>query len=190
MAKIDWGSVEGFREDMTAEEKVEFMSNYELPEPDPSAAPAEEVRDAKPRTDMISKKQFDKVSSELAAAKRQLRSRMTEEEAKEEERRTAEEALRIELEELRREKTVSGYKAEHLAQGYDDRSAADAAEALASGDMENYFSIVRRQAQIAAKAMRAQILKDTPVPPAGNEADADSAKAKRDSDTLRHWMGI
>lgn len=180
MAKIEWGSIEGYREDMTPEEKLELLNDYELPEP--PTPPVE-------KTDNW-KKQFDKVSSELAATKKQLRSRMTEEEARDEERKANEESMRIELEQLRKEKLLSNYRAEHLSQGYDEQLAAEAAEALADGDMDAYFKVVRKQTTISAKAMKAQILKDTPVPPAGDEVDLQKQKEQKEIEQLRHWMGL
>jgi len=182
---IDWGKIEGYREDMTADEKLELLGSYEMPAPEP-AAPTEKDKGNESNW----KKQFDKVSSELAAAKKQLRSRMSEEEAKEEERKTNEEAMRTELEALRKEKMLSQYKAEHLSQGFDDKLATEAAEALADNDMDAYFRIQRKQTEAMQKAMRAQILKETPAPPAGDEANAEQAKKKKEMDQLRKWMGL
>lgn len=179
MAKIDWASIEGYTEDLTAEQKLALLEQYELPEAERPAAPA----------DMISKKQFDKVSSELAAAKRQLRNRMTEDEQRAAEQAEAQEAMRLELEELRRGAKMSQYKAQHLALGYDEATANDAAEALTSGDMECYFMIAQRQKLAAEKAMRAKILKDTPVPPAGDESNEQLQKDKELAQ-LRKWMGL
>lgn len=181
MAKIDWESIEGYSEDMTAEQKLALLDQYELPEAEkPSIAPTD---------NMISKKQFDKVSSELAAAKRQLRNRMTEDEQRAAEQAEAQEAMKLELEELRRGAKMSQYKAQHLALGYDEQTANEAAEALTSGDMEYYFNIAQRHKIAAEKAMRAKILKDTPVPPAGEENSAE-LKAKKEIEQLRKWMGL
>ena len=74
---FDWTKVEGYSEDMTAEQKLELLNN--LPDPEPANEPEVQI----PKGAMISKAQFDKVSSELASVKKQLRSRMTEDEAKE-----------------------------------------------------------------------------------------------------------
>ena len=73
---FDWTSIEGYREDMTADEKLALLDSYEAPKdnpappkdnpnPDPAPAPA-------PSKGMVSKAQFDKVSSELAAVKKHL----------------------------------------------------------------------------------------------------------------------
>ena len=73
---FDWTKVEGYREDMTAEEKLSLLENMDTdpnPQPDPEPDPAPTPSKAPSREGMISKAQFDKVSKELAAAKRQLR---------------------------------------------------------------------------------------------------------------------
>ena len=66
MAKIDISSIEGYAE-MSAEEKLEALEAFELPEPDYSG--------------YVKKELLDKASSEAANFKKQLREKMTEEEA-------------------------------------------------------------------------------------------------------------
>lgn len=155
---FDWTSVEGYEEGMTPEQMVGLLENYEVPTPEPQV-------DLK---GYIPKKRFDEVASELSAAKKQLKSRMSEEEAKEADRQAAEEAMKAELDSLRREKTLSTHKASFLAQGYDDKMAEEAANALTDGDTETVFAIMAKQRAAQEKALRAQILKETPVPPAGD----------------------
>ena len=74
-------------------------------EPEPEQQPP-----AKPTPSMISKAQFDKVASELAKVKKELHARMTAEEQKEADRMADDETVRLELETLRKEKTLSSYK--------------------------------------------------------------------------------
>ena len=79
---FDWTKVEGYREDMSADEKLALLDSYEArednpapPKEDPTHAPTPAPTPAK---GMVSKAQFDKVSSELAAVKKQLRGKMSE----------------------------------------------------------------------------------------------------------------
>lgn len=188
---FDWTKVEGYREDMTAEEKLALLENMDTdpqpendPEPAPNPAPA-----PNPHKDgVISKAQFDKVSKELAAAKRQLRAKMTTDEIEEERRRQEQEDMQLELETLRKEKTVSGHKASFLSQGYDEQLADEAANAMADGDMETVFAVMRKHTVTAEKALRAKILKETPVPPAGD--NPEDAKAKKEAAELRASFGL
>ena len=66
MAKIDVTQIEGY-ETMTAEEKLKALEEFDVPDPDYSG--------------FVKKEQFDKAASELATAKKQLREKMTEDEA-------------------------------------------------------------------------------------------------------------
>lgn len=188
---FDWTKVEGYREDMTAEEKLSLLENMDTdpnPQPDPEPDPALTPSKAPSREGMISKAQFDKVSKELAAAKRQLRAKMTNDEIEEERRRQEQEDMKLELETLRKEKTVSNHKASFLSQGYDEALADEAANAMADGDMETVFAVMRKHSVNAEKALRAKILKETPVPPAGD--DPNEAKAKKEMADLRASFGL
>lgn len=155
---INWSGIEGFREDMTPEERLELLENQEnFGIIDPEAAKR--------------KAQFDKVSSELAATKRQLKDRMTEDERKEAERELADKAVREELEALRRERNLNEYKAKLIAQGYAEEHATEFANGLLDGNTDAMFKTMQTVQKEAEKRMRAEILRDTPRPPAGGETD-------------------
>ena len=72
MAKIDITKLEGYKDDMTAEEKLKLYESYEIAEPSYDG--------------YIKKDTFDKTASELANVKKQLKDRMSEDEVKEAER--------------------------------------------------------------------------------------------------------
>ncbi len=196
---FDWTKIAGYREDMTADEKLALLDSEEeenQPPAEPETekqAPAqpepEQQPPVKPSPGLISKVQFDKVASELAKVKKELRARMTAEEQKEADRMANDEAMRLELEALRKEKTLNSYKASYLAQGYDERTAEDAATALADGDMDTVFALMKKQAISTEKALRAKILKEIPVPPAGDPPSADMEK-KKELESLRASFGL
>ena len=91
MAKIDTSKITGY-DTMSAEEKLAALEAMELDEPDYSG--------------WVKKDVFDKASSEIAGYKKQLRDRMTEEEAAK--AKAAEDMATImsELETLRAEKAL------------------------------------------------------------------------------------
>lgn len=188
---FDWTKVEGYRDDMTADEKLGLLDNYEMPtdktnpEDDSTPAPAP----SKPSGAMVSKTLYDKVSSELAATKKQLRSRMSDDENREADRQAAEADMRAELDQLRKEKALSNYKASYLAQGYNEALADEAATAMVDGDMDGVFAVMKKHSAEMEKTLRAKILKDTPVPPAGNEPD-EKKKEQQEIDSLRRYMGL
>ena len=185
---FDWTKVAGYREDMTADEKLALLDKQEEETPAPAEAEPEQAP-AKPGPGLISKTQFDKVASELAKVKKELRARMSAEEQREADRLANDEAMKLELETLRREKTLSNYRASYLAQGYDERLAEDAATAMADGDMDTVFALMKKQSAMAEKAMRARILKEIPVPPAGENPGADMEK-KKEMESLRASFGL
>ena len=193
---FDWTKVEGYKEDMTPEEKLALLDNYNDPEPapknDPAPAPTPDPKNdpaPAPKGGMVSKAQFDKVSSELAAVKKQLRGKMTEDEAKELERQQHQEEMETELNTLRREKALAGYKASYLSQGYDEQLAEEAATAMVDGDMDTVFAVMKKQSVNAEKAMRAKILKETPVPPASDDPN-DEKKKQEEAKKLRGYFGL
>jgi hypothetical protein len=152
-------------ESMSTEEKLAALEAYE---PDMSG--------------FVSKSVFDKTASEAASYKKQLREKMTEDEAKaakEAEEREAAEARTKELEarvnELEKEKAIGGYANAYLAMGYDEKMAKSSAEALVSGDMETVFKNQKIFGDNREKALRTELLKQTP-PPASGDGDGVMGK--------------
>jgi hypothetical protein len=137
-------------ESMTPEEKVAALEAYE---PDMSG--------------FVSKATFDKTASDLAAAKKSLREKMSEDEAKAAKAAEDQAALMAELESLRTEKVVAGYTNSYLTMGYDEKLAKSTAEALAKGDMDTVFKNQKAHADAREKALRTELLKGTPTPAAG-----------------------
>lgn len=172
MAKIDISKIEGYA-DMSAEEKLAALEGLEIPEPDYSGFVRKEV--------------FDKTASEAADFKRKLRERMTEEEAAQakaaEEREKAAAdlaAIQAELNQLRTEKLVGENMAKFLGLGYGEKLARETAEAMVNGETDIVF---RNHAKFLAeheKTIRAELLRDTPKPPAGNgEATPSKTDVKK-----------
>jgi len=155
MAKIDFSTIEGY-ENMTAEEKLAAIENYEIPDPDYSG--------------FVKKDLFDKVSSEVASYKKKEFERMTEEEAAKAKAEEERAAMQARLEELERDKQINEYTAQFLGIGYDKELARETAEALQQGDMNMVFLNQSKFAAAREKALKAELLKDTPKPPAGNGA--------------------
>ena len=137
-------------ENMTVEEKLAALEAYE---PDMSG--------------FVAKSAFDKTASELAAAKKSIREKMTEDEAKAAKEAEERAALENRVKELEHERAVNGYMAAYTAMGYDEKLARASAEALAVGDTKTVFENQKAFYAAREKALRAEILKDTPTPDAG-----------------------
>lgn len=160
--KIDFTKIEGYREDMSAEEKLALLEKWE---PD----------------GWVKKEVFDRTASELAEYKRKLKEKMSEEERKEAERQEAEAALKTELESLRKEVAITKNKAKFLSLGYDEKLAEDTARALAEGDFEKVFANQAIHLENVKKAAIAAALANDPKPPAGGGGGAEITKEQFDA---------
>lgn len=162
MAKIDFSKITGYAE-MTAEEKLAALEALELPDPD--------------YTGWVKKDLADKYASEAAGYKKQLRERMSEDEAAKAKAAEDMAAVMAELEALRTDKAISEYTTQFMGLGYDEALAKSTAAAIQKGDMSAMF---RNHAKFVAdreKAMKAELLKNTPTPPAG---DGSTTMSKAD----------
>lgn len=138
-------------ENMTPEEKLAALEAYD-PEKD----------------GFVSKATFDKTASDLAASKKQLREKQSDEEAKAAKDAEEREALLKRVEELEHERAVNSYVNTYLSMGYDEKLAKASAEALAKGDMATVLANQKSHNESREKALRAEILKETPPPAPGN----------------------
>lgn len=109
----------------------------------------------------------DKAASEAASYKKQLREKQTDDEVKAAEREAKFAEIMAEVEALRHEKTVGTYTASYLAMGYDEKLAKATAEAMAKGDTETVFKNQKLHLETREKALRTELLKQTPNPAAG-----------------------
>ena len=143
-------------ENMTTEEKLAALEAYE---PDMSG--------------YVSKAVFDKTASQASAFKKQLREKMSEEEAKAAKDAEERAALEARVKELEHDKAVSSYVNKYLAMGYDEKLARATADALAKGDMETVFANQKIYTANWEKTLRAELLKSTPRPAGGGDPKID-----------------
>lgn len=160
---FDFTKLEGYKPEMTADEKLALLDKYEAPKADYAG--------------YIKKDLFDKTASDLAEAKRQLKAKLTEDEQKEVERQAAEQAIKEELEALRKDKTLSETKSQFLALGYDEKLAHETAEAVVNGEVAKVFANQKLFIENVRKAERASALADTTKnPPAGGSGGSMTKK--------------
>ncbi len=162
MAKIDVSRIDGYA-DMTPEQKIAALEAFETADPD--------------YTGWVKKDVFDKTASELAAKKKELNAKLTEDEQAKLKEQEERDKLQKAYDALLRENQVSKFKAELLGMGYDDKLAADTAEAMANGDTAKVFANQKKQLEIVQKNARAEALKNTPKP----QPDGDSKTMTLDS---------
>ena len=140
-----------YKEGMTVEELMEL--DIEIPKPDLSG--------------LISKEHFDRVASEAASYKKQLRANMTEAEQKAAADAEKYASLEEELKQLRADKAIAENAKGLVAIGYDEALATEVATALYNGDAKAVIKAQAKFVDAQKKAVLAQAVKETPTPPAG-----------------------
>lgn len=165
MAKIDVTQIEGYA-DMTVEEKLKALEAFDVPDPDYSG--------------YVSKEQFDKTASELAAKKKELSEKLSEDERQKQEEQEQREELQKKYDTLLRESTVSKNKAKLLGLGYEEKLADETAEAMADGNLDKVFANQKKQLDAVEKRVRAEVLKETPKPTGDGDSKTMTLKQLRE----------
>ena len=160
--KIDISSIEGY-ENMTAEEKLAVLEAMDIPEPD--------------YTGWVKKDVADKYASEAAGYKKQLREKMSQDDQKAAQQEEEMAAVKAELESLRQEKAESDLTKRWMGLGYSEELATATAKASVSGDVDAVFKNHAKFLADREKALKSELLKSTPAPPAG---DGDKKITKED----------
>lgn len=147
---------------------VTKIPNFDnLPEDAKEAILGMEFAEAPDMSQFISKATFDKKAKEAADLSKQLKAKMTEDELAKVQAEENMAAIMTELNQLRAEKVIGKNAAKFLELGYDSKLAQATAEAMANGEMDTVFKNHATFLANREKALRAEILKETPAPPAG-----------------------
>lgn len=143
MPVIDTALIDGF-ENLNDGEKVAALLKLDIPEKIDLSA-------------YVKKELYDKTSSELAAAKRSLKEKMTTDDAAQ--TQAAEERAELEnkYNELLKKSTIAEHTAKYLALGYDAELAKSTAEAIYDGDMDKVIENQQKFNAAREKEMKAEI---------------------------------
>ena len=144
-----------YKEGMTIEELMSL--DVDMPKPD--------------MTGFISKDHFDKVASEAADYKKQLRAKMSEAEAKEKDEAEKYAAIVAERDQLKEEKAIAENAKGLIAIGYDESFATEVAKALYNGDAATVIKAQAKFVEAQKKVAISEAVKGTPVPPASGTSD-------------------
>lgn len=145
----------------------------------------EEVNAALAERDLVDKSQFDgfvpktlldKASSEAADYKKKWKAASSEQERKQIEDAEKQAQTEEELKTLRRTVQVSEYEKQHLALDYDAQDAREIAEAYCDHDMDTVFRLQKKHEEDLKKKTKADLMKNMPTPPAGNQTKLDLSK--------------
>jgi hypothetical protein len=147
---------------------VTKIPNFDtLPDDAKEAILGMEFAETPDMTQFISKAVFDKKAKEAADLSKQLKAKMTEDELAKAQADENMAAIMAELEQLRAEKIIGENATKFMELGYDSKLAQATAEAMAKGEMDTVFKNHAKFIADRDKAVRAEILKNTPTPPAG-----------------------
>ena len=170
MAKIDVSTIEGYAE-MTPEQKVAALESYSVPDPD--------------YTGYVKKDVLDKAAHEAAEWKKKHNALLSEDERKQAEQDEKNEKIMKELDDLRRDKKISSYKASILGVGgFDAELADETAKALADGNMDTVFANMVKAKDASIQEYRADAMKKNQRPPVGMPAEGAIDYEKRANDAL------
>lgn len=112
---------------------------------------------------------LSKANSEAADYKKQLRTKQTDDEAAEAERKANMEKLTQENADLKRSIALSEKKAKLLGMGYDEQLADSTATAMVDGDMDTVMANQSKYLEAQKKDILADKMKKTPRPGGGSE---------------------
>ena len=140
MAKIDTNQIKGYAE-MSLEDKLKALEAFEYND---NASELEKQKAA-----------VSKANSEAAEWKRKHNALLSEDEQKKQKQEEDIAAMQKELDELRRDKTVSQFTAKFIAQGYDEKLAAETAKAMADGNTDKVFANQQTFLEAYAKQVKA-----------------------------------
>ena len=132
------------------------------------------------------KNAFNKASSEVADYKHKLQERMSEDEKTRAEQAELLEKLQAENAEFKRASVIADNTAKLVAIGYGEELASKTAQALADGDTASVFASFKTVLEGKEKDLRASLMKETPIPPAGAGAKPmtrDEIMAIKDTET-------
>lgn len=129
------------------------------------------------------KNSFDTASSELAATKKQLRTKMTAEEQIEEEKRLADEAKDAKIQELESKFRTMDYSKRYMGIGMDEKTAESLSELTGElADADKFFSALGKFINASNKAAeenyRQELIKNNPDINAGSGGDTKNSLAE------------
>lgn len=175
MAKIDVSKIVGYNE-MSVEDKLKALEEFEL-ETD--------------YTGYVKKDLFDKTSSELAKAKKDLKAQMSADEQAKLEREEAFNKMQEELNALKLEKQLGDMTTQYMSLGYDEKLAKATAKAFLDGDMSVVFANQKAHQEAIEKKVKANLIDSTPVPNVDNsESVMTKEKFMKLSPMERHEFSV
>lgn len=162
--KISTDSIQGFAE-MSDADKVTALLGLDIPDP-------------VDMSQFVDKKVFDAKATEAANLSKQLKAKMTDDEAAKAQADADRKALEDKYAELLRKSTIAEHTTRFIAMpGYDEKLARETAEALFDGNMDRVFENQQKANAAYEKKLRAEMVKQDPKPDGagGDDQKKDTA---------------
>lgn len=162
--KISTDRIQGFAE-MSDADKVTALLDLDIPDP-------------VDMSQFVDKKVFDAKATEAANLSKQLKAKMTDDEAAKAQADADRKALEDKYTELLRKSTIAEHTARFIAMpGYDEKLARETAEALFDGNMDKVFENQQKANAAYEKKLRAEMVKQDPKPDGagGDDQKKDTA---------------
>lgn len=152
--KIDVTKIEGFNE-MSPEEQIKALTEFEFEDN------TNQIEKLEAELNKV-KGNSSKQASEISEYKKKLAAKMSESEKAETEKAELMKTMEEELKALKREKSISDYKATFIGLGYDKDLALSSAEAWTDGDAIKAFSDLHKFMEAHDKALLSKNLDNNP----------------------------
>lgn len=149
---------DAYKEGMSLEDIEKALEGIDLPTD--NSAEVERLKTA-----------LSKSNSEAADYKKQLREKMSAEEAKAKEDADKWDELQNKYDALLKESNITKNKARLLGLGYEDKLAAEVAEAMVNGETDKVFAAHKKHLETVEKKIREEVLNSTPKPTGGNSKE-------------------
>ena len=162
----------GYLQDLLGTSYKEGMTEEELSEAVEKAVKAKE-KQAEVDLNKV-KNALTKASSDVAEYKHKLQEHLSEDEKKKTEQEELLEKLQQENAEFKKQSVIAQHKANFVALGYNEELAEKTAAALFEGDMDSVFENFKTAKAELEKGIRADAMKNTPVPPAGGSTSGQT----------------
>ena len=150
--RIDLSTIQGY-ESMTPEEKLAALEGFEF-----DTTEWDSLRE----TAKTQKALIDKYTGEIGALKKKEKEGLSEADRRSREQEETLAALQEKYDALLKRTTISDYTARYMALGYSEELAAEAAEALANGEMDKVFASGEKHRADLDRKQKAEATKATP----------------------------
>ena len=159
--KIDASTIEGF-DGMTPEQKVEALLGFEYDDG------ADKIKAAEESAAKM-KSAFDKAASEAASYTKQYNAKLTDEERAKQENEATMKAMQERLAEYEKREKISTATAAFLKAGFDEKTAAIAAEAFTSGDIDSLAPALKTFKASVETSTKSSLMAGNPKPEGSTE---------------------